>query len=110
MKFFLAQTENLNLFTYAKNHVVLLLDHFKYWRDLFSLEILKNAPTYDNVLGGWYIYQQPAIVVFRVGLHQQLLSIFFATGTGTRGTPLNKRTELVSKCRHRNKFLLSNIK
>ena len=53
MKFFLAKTENLNLFTYAKNHVVLLLDHFKYWRDLFSLEILKNAPTYDNVLGGW---------------------------------------------------------
>ena len=40
----------------------------KYWRDLFSLEILKNAvvtsPTNDNALGGWYIYRQQTIVVF----------------------------------------------
>ena len=52
----------------------------KYWRDLFSLQILKNAPTYDNVLGGWYIYRQPAIVVSRVGLYRQPLLKFSRSG------------------------------
>ena len=56
----------------------------KYWRDLFSLEVLKNAPvtspTHDNALGGWYIYQQPRIIVFRAGLYRQPLLKFSRTG------------------------------
>ena len=56
----------------------------KYWRDLFSLEILKNervtSPTHDNALGGWYIYRQPTIVVFLVGLFRQPLLKFSRAG------------------------------
>ena len=68
----------------------------KYWWDLFSLEILKNAwvtsPT--HALGGWYIYRQPTIEIFRTGLYRQRLlkffrAIFLVAGTGTQDTPYN---------------------
>ena len=56
----------------------------KYWRDLISLEVLKNAPvtppTHDNALGGWYIYRQPTIIVFRAGLYRQQLLKFSRAG------------------------------
>ena len=52
----------------------------KYWQDLFSLKILKNARVtsriHDNTLGGWYIYQQPTILVFRAGLYRHSLLKF----------------------------------
>ena len=47
-------------------------------------------------IGGWYIYRQPTIVVFRVNLYRQhqvkfsragnYHQFFFVTGTGTRDT------------------------
>ena len=56
----------------------------KYWRDLFSLEILKNAwltsPTHDNALGGWYIYREPTIVAFHVRLYRRPLLKFSRAG------------------------------
>ena len=56
----------------------------KYWRDLFSLEVLKNAPvtspTHDDALGGWYIYRQLRIIVFCAALYRQRLLKFFRAG------------------------------
>ena len=54
----------------------------KYWRDLFSLEILKNArvtsPT--HALGVWYIYRHSTLVVFRAGLYRQPFLKFSCAG------------------------------
>ena len=56
----------------------------KYWRDLFSLEVLKNAPVtsprHDDALGGWYICRQPRIIVFRDALYRQPLLKFSRAG------------------------------
>ena len=76
--FFLQGLKTLKLFTDVKSHEFFFSTILKNGRDSFSLGILKNAqvasPT--NALGGWYIYWQPAIVVFRAGLYQQPLLKF----------------------------------
>ena len=78
--FFLQRLKILNCSLVLKVTLFFSSTILKYWRDLFSLQILKNAPTYDNVLGGWYIYRQPAIVVSRVGLYRQPLLKFSRSG------------------------------
>ena len=79
MRFFLARTENSKTVHLCEKHEFFFSTILKNGRDSFSLGILKNAqvasPT--NALGGWYIYWQPAIVVFRAGLYQQPLLKFF---------------------------------
>ena len=74
---FSCKLKSLELFTYVKSHVVLLVDHFKILAGSISPEILKKAPvtspTHDNALEGWCICRQPTIVVFRAGLYRQPL-------------------------------------
>ena len=82
--FFLQRRKVLNCSLMLKVTLFFSSTILKYWRDLFSLEVLKNAPVtsprHDDALGGWYICRQPRIIVFRDALYRQPLLKFSRAG------------------------------
>ena len=83
--------------TIMSSHVTVEKKTILFWRDKITLKcyIVKSVPFYSNIT-------KTCILC----LHEKFEILMYPN----QDELLNKRSELVSKCRHINKYLLSNYK